>query len=61
MGESFEAFKNATPTPEIYLQLTIRSGNFANGQMITALPDTDMNSSETIHAKDDMIVFEKRN
>ena len=44
MGESFEAFKNATPHEYISAN-AIRSGNtiyLANGQMITFPADTDM-------------------
>lgn len=57
MGESFEAFKNATPHEYISAN-AIRSGNtiyLANGQMITFPPDTDMNEVVKQYAKDDMM------
>ena len=57
MGESFAAFKNATPHEYISAN-AIRSGNtiyLANGQMITFPPDTDMNEVVKQYAKDDMI------
>lgn len=57
MGESFEAFKNATPHEYISAN-AIRSGNtiyLANGQMITFPPDADMNEVVKQYAKDDMI------
>lgn len=57
MGESFEAFKNATPHEYISAN-AIRSGNtiyLANGQMITFPPDTDMNEVVKQYAKDGMI------
>lgn len=57
MGESFEAFKNATPHAYIS-DRAIRSGNtiyLANGQMLTFPPDTDMNEVVKQYAKYDMI------
>ena len=57
MGESFEAFKNATPHEYISAN-AIRSGNtiyLANGQMITSPPDTDMNEVVKRYANYDMM------
>lgn len=57
MGESFEAFKNATPHEYVSAN-AIRSGNtiyLANGQMITFPPDTDMNEVVKQYAKYDMM------
>lgn len=57
MGESFEAFKNATPHQYISAN-AIRSGNtiyLANGQMITFPADTDMDEVVKQYAKDDMM------
>ena len=57
MGESFEAFKNATPH-EYISDRAIRSGNtiyLANGQMITFPPDTDMNEVVKQYVNYDMM------
>lgn len=57
MGESFEAFKNATPHEYISAN-AIRSGNtiyLANGQMITFPADTDMDEVVKQYADYDMI------
>lgn len=57
MGESFEAFKNATPH-EYISDRAIRSGNtiyLANGQMITFPADTDMNEVVKQYANYDMM------
>lgn len=57
MGESFEAFKNATPHQYVSAN-TIRSGNtlyFANGQMITFPEGTDMEKVVKQYANYDMM------
>lgn len=57
MGESFEAFKEATPHQYVSAN-TIRSGNtlyFANGQMITFPEGTDMNEIVKQYANYDMM------
>lgn len=57
MGESFEAFKNATPHQYVSAK-TIRSGNtlyFANGQMITFPEGTDMEKVVKQYANHDMM------
>lgn len=57
MGESFEAFKNATPHQYVSAN-TIRSGNtlyFANGQMITFPEGTDMDKVVKQYANYDMM------
>ena len=57
MGESFEAFKNATPHEYVSAN-AIRSGNtiyFANGQMITFPDDVDMKEKMAEYADYDMI------
>lgn len=57
MGESFEAFKNATPHEYVSAN-AIRSGNtlyFANGQMITFPEGTDMNKVVKQYADYDMM------
>lgn len=57
MGESFEAFKNATPHQYVSSN-TIRSGNtlyFANGQMITFPEGTDMDKVVKQYANYDMM------
>ena len=57
MGESFEAFKNATPHEYISAN-AIRSGNtiyLANGQMITFPADTDMDEVVKRYADYDMM------
>lgn len=57
MGESFEAFKNATPH-EYISDRAIRSGNtiyLANGQMITFPPNTDMNEVVKQYVNYDMM------
>ena len=56
-GESFEAFKNATPHQYVSAN-TIRSGNtlyFANGQMITFPEGTDMDKVVKQYADYDMM------
>ena len=57
MGESFEAFKNATPHEYVSAN-AIRSGNtlyFANGQMITFPEGTDMDKVVKQYADYDMM------
>lgn len=57
MGESFEAFKNATPHEYVSAN-AIRSGNtiyFANGQMITFPDGVDMKEKMAEYADYDMI------
>lgn len=57
MGESFEAFKNATPHEYVSAN-AIRSGStiyFANGQMITFPDDVDMKEKMAEYADYDMI------
>ena len=57
MGESFEAFKNATPHEYVSTN-AIRSGNtlyFANGQMITFPEGTDMAKVVKQYANYDMM------
>lgn len=57
IGESFEAFKNATPHQYVSAN-TIRSGNtlyFANGQMITFPEGTDMEKVVKQYANYDMM------
>lgn len=57
MGESFEAFKNATPHQYISAN-AIRSGNtiyLANGQMITFPADTNMDEVVKQYAEYDMM------
>lgn len=57
MGESFEAFKNATPHQYVSAN-TIRNGNtlyFANGQMITFPEGTDMEKVVKQYANYDMM------